>query len=347
MTTEISGDVHTSVATLPDTQWNRLVEQSSLGSVFHRTGWLRAIEAGTDLTPRHVTAHRDGNLVGLLPNFVSDVSLPIELPGPAAAVAPRELLSTDPGFGGPLVVRDHHAVLDTLFEGVRAAATTDIWAHRIRSLAGEAVQYAAYFDSHGYDVSTLTCQLLVDLTRPLEDVLAGWQKDRRRTARKAREAGMTVARVDADRSTLAEFYDAYAAMIDRVDGVRYSQAFINAVASHLSDRLVLFRTTLDEETVGWHWYLRDNEQHSLHHFFSGLREEHFSHHPSSLLHEEAISWAVDEGYTSYNFGESNADVTDGGFGYKSQYGGAVHPILTWEKGLARGRWSGYRIARRV
>ena len=350
MTADLSLDVHTGAGTLPR-DWDAVVAGSAAGSVFHRTGWLRAVERGTDLTPRHVVVSRDGSTVGLCPNFVSDVPLPVEVSDPVARFAPRELVSTEPGFGGPVLAGDHRRVLDRLLDGIRAAATDDVWAHRLRALDSGAVSYADHLDSRGYDAAVLTCQLAIDLSRPTDAIFDDWSKDRRREARKAREAGMTVTHVDVDSAVdpaaLDGFYDAYAAMIDRVDGVRYPRAFVDALTDELGDRLLVLRADLDEEPVGWHLYLRDDERDSLHHFFSGLRAEHFGHHPSSRIHEYAVEWAKSEGFTEYNFGESNADVTDGGFAYKSQYGGSVSPVLTWERGLAPARWTAFRAARRL
>ena len=346
MATDLSLDVHTTAGTLPH-DWDAAVARTATGSVFHRTGWLRAVERGTDLTPRHVVVVRDGATVGVCPNFVSDVPLPVGVPDVLSRFAPRELVSTEPGFGGPLVTGDHRRVLDRLLDGVRVAATGDVWAHRLRTLDPSAVGDADHLDSRGYDTAVLTCQLTIDLSASGETILDNWSKDRRREARRARETGMTVTRVEPDAEALDGFYDAYRAMIDRVDGVRYPRAFVDALAAELGDRLVLFRADQDGEAVGWHLYLRDDERESLHHFFSGLRAEQFSRHPSSRIHEHAVAWARDEGFTEYNFGESNADVTDGGFAYKAQYGGSVSPVVTWERGLAPARWSAFRVARRL
>jgi hypothetical protein len=346
MATDLSLDVHTTAGTLPH-DWDAVVARSATGSVFHRTGWLRAIEHGTKLTPRHVAVNRDGATVGLCPNFVSDVPLPVEVPGPLSGFAPRELVSTEPGFGGPVVVGDHRRVVDRLLDGVRAAATGDVWAHRLRTLDPSSVGYADHLDARGYDTAVLTCQLTIDLSASVETILDDWSKDRRREARRAREAGMSVELVEPDAEALDGFYDAYRAMIDRVDGVRYPRAFVDALAAQLGERLVLFRADLDGEAVGWHLYLRDDERESLHHFFSGLHAEQFSRHPSSRIHEHVLGWARDEGFAEYNFGESNADVTDGGYAYKAQYGGSVSPVVTWERGLAPSRWSAFRVARRL
>lgn len=343
MTATLTLDVHTSAATLPPS-WNDVVARSRLGTVFSRTEWLRAIERGTDADPRHVVVSRDGNPVGICPNFVSDMDVPLSLP---EALTPRELVSISPGFGGPIVTGDYDVVFDRLLEGVEAAATGDVWGHRIRALDGDSSQYSELLDARGYVPSVPTCQLVVDLNQPLDAVFESWDKERRRTARKAREAGMAVSRPEPTASEREAFYDAYAAMIDRVDGVRFAPEFFDALFETLGERIVLFRADLDGEAVGWHFYLRDDEQDDLHHFFSGLREEHFGHHPSSRLHEAAMEWGREQGYSTYNFGESNADVTEGGFRYKSQYGGSVLPVLTWERGIARGRWAAYRAARRV
>ena len=346
MSGEVDVDVHAGVETLPESRWNDLVAESPVGSVFHRTEWLRAVERGTDLSPRHVAAVRDGDPVGLLPNFVTGLDVGPSLPAPLDRVAPRELVSTQPGFGGRGAVADEHAVTARLLDGARAAADRGVWSHRVRALDPGYARAATVLDERGYVPSTLTAQVVLDVSRPLEVVRSGFSKSRGRAITAARKAGTTVTEVEPDRPSIDAFYEHYDALMDRLEGHRFPKRFMHALVDCLGDRVQLLRADRDGEAVGFHLNLRDEERDELHYYFAAVAGDH-DHHPSSVLHDHAIERAVEEGYDAYNFGESNADPRDGGFGYKHQYGSRALPVLTWERGLARAGFGAYRVARRL
>ena len=71
--TNLKVEVHDSILDINKNQWNNLVEQSKLGSFFHRYEWLKAIEDGMGLEPRHIVVTKDESLVGIFPNFIHSI----------------------------------------------------------------------------------------------------------------------------------------------------------------------------------------------------------------------------------------------------------------------------------
>jgi len=338
--------VRTSVDGISENQWNNVIRQSETGSLFHRTEWLRAIENGLGSTPRHVVVEENGNPIGIYPGFVTDVELPespIALPNTTQL---RQLSSIQPGFGGPVVSSMKGPVLDLLLDGVETACSDGVVAHQIRMLDTTYTEYAQYFEKNGYSPSLLNCYILIPLTS-WDTIAARMNKERRRSMRRADEEGVSVVREDLSTETLRTFYAEYERMISRVDGRLFPWSFFEELLDQLGDRIRIYSATLGDTPIGYHFYLLDEEQASIHHFFSGIRAENFGHHPSSAIHARVLQWGLDEGYDTYNFGESGANFNDGEFIYKKRYGGDVLPILTWEKGYAPIRWNAYRLARRI
>jgi len=336
--------VWTSADDLSENQWNNVVEQSETGSLFHRTEWLRAVENGLESTPRHVVVEQDGNPVGIVPGFVVDVELPEDSIASTNAIRLRQLSSSLPGFGGPVVSSTDEPVLDLLLDGIETVCTDGVIAHQIRTLDTTYAEYAQYLEKNGYAPSLLNCYVLIPLTS-WEAITTRMDKERRRSMRRADEEGVSVVREDLSTETLRTFYAEYERMISRVDGRLFPWSFFEELLDHLGDRIRIYSAKLDGTPIGYHFYLLDEEQASIHHFFSGIRAENFGHHPSSAIHAHVLQWGLDEGYASYNLGESGANFNDGEFVYKKRYGGNVVPVLTWEKGHAPVQWNAYRLAR--
>ncbi|MFB6138949.1 MAG: GNAT family N-acetyltransferase [Halosimplex sp.] len=73
---DLTVTTHESIDDVGANQWNTLVRQSDLGCVFHRHGWLRAIERGLDRRAHHLVVRKGGNPDGVFPNFWTTVDLP-------------------------------------------------------------------------------------------------------------------------------------------------------------------------------------------------------------------------------------------------------------------------------
>lgn len=73
-------------------QLNDFVEQSGGGTMFHRYGWLAAVEDGLDSESRHVLVSKEGNPVGFLPNVAADLPLPGAVGDRTANALPLEVV---------------------------------------------------------------------------------------------------------------------------------------------------------------------------------------------------------------------------------------------------------------
>lgn len=110
-----------SIEAVDRNQWNHVVEQSDLGCIYHRYGWLQAVESGTPYEPRHLVISRENNSIAIYPNFLTEV-------GPF-----RQLTSIVPGFGGPIVVTDEERAIELFLEAIPRLYDGTIFFSRIRS----------------------------------------------------------------------------------------------------------------------------------------------------------------------------------------------------------------------
>lgn len=338
--TQESSDLSTerleTIETVNRNQWNHVVEQSAQGSVFHRYEWLNAIEQGTALPVKHVVVYKKNNPVGIFPNVVTRLgNTPFQ-----------RLKSIEPGFGGPLVSTDESAVLERLFDEIDAICGRELITHLFQPLDPETVRYQSAFTAEGYRPTVGSCRFVIDLQKGWETIIEEMGSSRRRAIRNGHEPGTEVIDRELTRQTIDQFYHKYCAVIDRLEETPYPRHFFVALLE-MSDRIKIFSLSVDGEQRGMLFYLLDDEQSSVHYFFSGVTESDFEYNASELLHERAIKWAIENGYETYDFGATRADHSHGLFTFKEQFGGAVVPIVSWEKGHSRALWGLFRAGRQA
>jgi predicted N-acyltransferase len=337
--------VHTGIEDLNERQWNAVVTQTDHGSLFQRTEWLRAVENGIGLDPHHIVVERNGNPTGILPNFTTPIDAPVETPDALSRFEPRQLISTRPGFGGPLIISQKRATLDLIFEYLGEDCRGDFLSHNMRVLDTKYLQYAQYLERIGYRSSSMTCRIVVNLYRGWDDIQSNMEKSKRYDLKKSRELDRKVVDEDINKSNIDKFYNKYKKTMGRVDGVLYSKRFFDIIASCMSNKIKIFTAIVDEEPVGTLLCLLDENQASVHAFFSGVDEDHFDKYPNEILHEHAIKWALERDYMTYDFGESGANFANGSYKFKRRFGGEVLPVLSWERGHSPVQWNLFKLGR--
>lgn len=338
--------VLSTIGAADENQWNNLVVQSDLGSLFHRTEWLAAVEEGLDAEPAHAVVRTDENPVAILPNFVSELSLPHDgADRLASAVGVSRVDSGTPGYGGPVIATDEVTNLERLLDGVGAATGRSVLYHQITTYDLGHVRYGATLQSLGYEPTSTFALFLIDLCPGWTAVHGGMDKERRKALRRANEqpARVTVEPLGTD---LPRTHEMYARNVERVGGETLPERLFESLATHLSDRVRVFTAHVDGETVGRYVHLLDEETSTLHHWLSAIPDRScYDSYPSELLHERAIRWGIDNGYERYNFEKARAHVDDGVFRFKSKYGGRVVPLLRWQRGESRVAWPLFKIVR--
>ena len=344
--------VHETIDDLNANQWNNVVHGSKLGSVFHRYEWLRAIERGLGRPARHVVVAKKGNPVALFPNFLDPIDLPVDSVPAVGSVADRlglrRLVSIAPGFGGPLVTSSEREYLPVVFEALAEACGSEATYHAVKTDSVGYTRYGKFLAGEGYDARLLNCRFVLDLDAAFDDLVDGMDKSRRRALRRAREQDYEVESTPMTEAVAADVYPAYRKNMERIGGGIHPRSFFERLAAEMTDRLRVFTARVDGETVGRYVHVLDDERSAIQYFFSAIPDEgDLERSPSELLHGGAIEWAIDEGYSRYDFGATGADFTDGVFRYKQQYGGRIVPAVTWQKGYAPLKWNAFRLGRRA
>ena len=304
----------------PD-RWNGVVERATCGSVFHRYEWLDAVERGLGHEPRHLTVEKDGNLIGLLPNFVVDIE----------KTPFRRLSSTYPGFGGPLLTTDVSDSLSLLAESVPELCTGRTVVHQIRGLDTKYLRYNDALQSDGYEPYRRECRFVLDLTQGYDEIRDGMSRTRRRGIERGRDVDYEVVEEPLTPSNLERFHRVYARVMDRVDGDVYPLSFFERLLA-MRDRLLLLTIRIDGEYAGGFLELLDEDRNSIHGFFAAVPQEYFDDHASELLYDYVLRWGIENGYETYDFGSTNASFENGLFRFKEGFGGRPVPILVWERG---------------
>lgn len=311
------------VRAIDQTQWNDVVRRSTCGSVFHRYEWIDAVETGLDQTARHLVVEKDGNTIGLLPNFVMDID----------KTPFRRLSSAYPGFGGPVVTTDVEESLSLFTEAVPELCGGRTVVHQIRGLDTKYLRYNNVLQSEGYQPFRRECRFLLDLTQGYDEIMDGMSRTRRKGIRRGRETEYEVVEEEITTANLERFYGVYEQVMNRVDGDVYPFSFFEQL-QRMDSRLLLLTIRIDGEYAGGFLELLDEEQNSVHGFFAAVPQEYFGDHASELLYDHVIQWGIDHGYETYDFGSTNANFENGVFRFKEGFGGQMVPILIWERGCS-------------
>ena len=315
--------VYDSIRAVSASRWNDVVERSTCGSVFHRHEWLAAVEAGLGQTPRHLVVEKDGNLIGLLPNFVVDIE----------KTPFRRLSSSYPGFGGPLATTDVAETLSLLTETVPELCTGRTVVHQIRGLDTKYMRYNNALQSEGYEPYRRECRFVLDLTQGYDEIRDGMSRTRRRGIDRGKDGDYEIVEEELTRSNLERFHRTYRRVMDRVDGDVYPLSFFEQLLE-MRERLLLLTIRIDGEYAGGFLELLDEQRSSIHGFFAAVPEEYFGDHASELLYDRVIRWGIDNGYETYDFGSTNSNFENGVFRFKEGFGGRILPILVWERGCS-------------
>lgn len=311
------------IRAVDQSEWNAVVDRSTCGSVFHRYEWLNAIEKGLGHTPKHFVVTKDGNYIGLCPNFV----VPIQ------KTPFKRLSSSYPGFGGPVFTTDVDDSLSLLMDVVPNHCRGKTVVHQIRGLDMKYMRYNNYLQSEGYQPYRRECRFVLDLTRGYDEILNGMSRSRRRGIEQGQDTDYEIVEEKLTRENIERFHRVYEQVMDRVGGDAYPLAFFKQLLE-MRSQLLLLTIRVDGEYAGGFLELLDEKRSSVHGFFAAVPREYFDDHASELLYDHVLQWGIDNGYETYDFGSTNSNFQNGVFRFKEGFGGRIVPILVWERGCS-------------
>ena len=304
-------------------RWNSVVGLVDQGSVFHRYEWLQAIEAGLGYPARHLQVTKDGNMIGIWPNFVTDL---YESPL-------GRLTSMYPGFGGPLITTDTKESLGALIERIPDICATGTVVHEIRANENGYLQYTNLLESRGYRPTRDGCRIQLELSDGYDAVREGMSRSRQRGIERGRQHDYEITERTLTPRNIYQFYGAYRQVMDRVGGDAFPLSFLEKL-SGMESRLLLVTLELDGEYAGGMLEVLNEEQSTVYGFLKAVPEQYFEYNASELLYDYVIQWGIEHGYETYDMGYTSADFENGLFQFKKSFGGHIVPNLFWERGCS-------------
>lgn len=315
---------YTSVDDFDTNSYTNLLEHSDTASIHHHPGWLGAIEKGLNKEPRHIVVEDSGNPVGVLPNFLHSLDpLPFD-----------RLVSVNPGRGGPVLSSSWEPVLDSIFKALAELLDSRVVEHTIRIDVTDLLGISEYVSEAGYDV-TVGGKFVLSLDTDWDGVQAGMHKDRRYDLRKATETEHEVRELELTDSNLSEFYADYCQKMDELGTQTLPRQFFAELTTRLEDRLVLLTNLADGKRRGYHLYLIDDYQSTIRHYLMTVTRDDYKYYSGELMHKHMIKRGLSDGWNRYDFGGRDVDFRDGGFNYKSQYGGELVGTYRWKLQTSR------------
>ena len=315
-------------------QWNHVVEQSKLGTVYHRYRWLRAIEFGTPYQAKHFVVSKGGNPIAIFPNFlVGYQHLPI-----------THLQSINPGFGGPVVTTDEEEAIQLFLDEIPKYCDKTVVLNQIMTYGKGYSRYHKIFKENKYRQKLLDCNFELDITQDWEEILSDMDSSRRRAIKQGHENDFEIVDKEITNQTMTEFYDGFLSVMERVDGYQLPRSFFLELVG-FADRMKVLSLRADGKEQGSILLLLNDEQSSLVYEESAIEEKHFEYNSSELLHEHAIRWGQSNGYDTYNLRGTELDFRDGVFRFKEKFGAQPVPALVWERSCSTLLGPAYRIGR--
>jgi len=305
----VSGGVLEITTTASEQAWDRFVHMHPDASGYHTWKWRRVFEEAFGHDTVYLSAHQDGEIVGVLPLVV---------------------------FRSPLFGRFGVSLPFVNYGGVCARDVTVA-----RALAEAAVRIAAERRLSHIELRHTTRQrpdlparqhkvgMYLALERDAGRAWEGLDRKVRNQVRKAEKSGLTAR--SGGKELLSRFYDVFARNMRDLGTPVYSIRFFERVASTFPDTSRVFLVDHGDVTVAAGIVLAHRNVLEVP-WASSLRE-YRSQCPNNLLYWRIIEHAIEAGHATLDFGRSTPN--EGTYQFKQQWGAQPQP-LHWEY-LLRGR----------
>lgn len=329
----VCAEVIDSIEEVECEKWNNFLEQTRFSDIFHTHEWLRALEEGADLVPRHILVTKSGGVLGCMPNFIERIR-PTHF---------KRLSSLRPGHGGPVILSHEKKVLDAMMEEVDELCggflSRRVFSHRIFSSNTDYLRYVHYLKDRGYSLRVDYSVLRFDLSLGWDDILEGMDKTRRYNMKKEPDEGIKIYDDEIEDKIIPEFSNTYRTVLKRVGGIIYPQKLYRKIGTIMGDKARIFMAKKNNVFCGGWIGLLDYKTDTLRLVFGGVLKEFFKYNLPELMMRYVIKWGIKKGFKYLDYGGMKSDFNDGLFKFKDHFGGEILPFLHWEKGHTTIPWN--------
>jgi serine/alanine adding enzyme len=347
------------VRTLDEANWSRFVQEHPGGTIFHTPEMFQVYERAAGHRPvlwAAVEAQHNGDL-GPGEERILALLLPVEItvsvgPESLSAGPLRRLATRAVVFGSVLCAPgpEGEAALDRLLEAYRQETDGRLLFTELRNVTPiDGLQ--PVLDKHGFAYEE-HLNYLIDLERPLEEVMQAISKRARKQIRRGLRKGEVVVEEVRDREGLAECYELLrhtfaAAQVPLADISLFEAAFdllqprgmIRYFVARVEGKAAACSVDLLYKDRSYGWY-------------GGTDREFSSQYPTEILTWHVFEWSAQHGYRLYDFGGAGKpDEEYGVRDFKAKFGGelvsygrntCVHAPV-----LLKASKAGYSVLRRL
>ncbi|HEY8504826.1 MAG TPA: GNAT family N-acetyltransferase, partial [Gemmataceae bacterium] len=308
-----------------EADWDRFVEQSRNGNIFHTRRFLSYHPPGR-FEDASLMLRRGGRLVGVFPAAWR------EEPGLGRVLVSHPGASHGgPVFGPKVSAATVHAAVAAILRHAREAGAAAVQLrpapHLFHQPAMEELDFALHF--HGFEVARAELTTYVALDPGAGDLLGTYATGCRGAVRKALKSGLEAGESD----DFAGFWGILTEHLGQRHGVRptHSLEEILTLRRVLPGRIRLFAAARGGELLGGTVVFVCTPR-AAHTFYMASRREAWALSPMNLAVHAALEWARGQGIGRVNFGVSTPDrqtVNWGLLDFKESFGGRGACRLTY------------------
>lgn len=278
-------------------EWDAYINAHPAATFFHQYHWLTLIKKVYGGTPHYLTAYESGRTVGVLPLMQRRV-----------LGAGQILVSVPFADEGGLIA-------DGLVPQARLLEAAGLLAVKTRTRYVELRQLVSIDDALLTDASRVTLKL--QLPRSSDELWQSLPAKVRNQVRKAERCGLTAARVDNLGCGVEQsFYPVYSRNTRDLGSPMHAASFFHSLVELFPNRAQVFKVTLGMDPVGAALVVCHDGVFSVP-WASSLRT-HFQMCPNNLLYWAMMKAAVEQGYSTFDFGRSPRH--SGTLNFKRQWG---------------------------
>ena len=277
-------------------EWNKLVDISSHGTIFHTWEWLKIVEKHTEGKLYPLIGYKGTEPVGIYPFFyIKKFGIKIALSPPPKVL----MLYLGPAFAKyEKIKQDKKELLFINFQQALDQFLEDLGCNYTRIRTPPGLIDSRPLKWAGYKVDPLYTYF-IDLGKGLEYVWNNLTKSLRRSIEKAKKAGLIVEEGDKEDLEFVRvaMYNRFREMGSKVPKHYYKQYLADIYDAFFPEHMKIFTAKYNNDKIGGIILLC--YKHVASYWFGIPKINLKGIYPNDLIQWEAIKWAYGNGYRLY------------------------------------------------